>query len=397
MRAHAWLVLRCVAVLLPLMAAGGCSKRAPARAGRVTSTAPLPVEPATVSGDAAIDWAAQVGHTPLIARGGSQPSAAKAALSPPLNVQPATMADHAFEASGSVPARHLVYRVTFIVPTGLRKHRPPISAPAGELHVDVAKERLRARFVGPGWPVEDGTEVRLRDDIPGVYLFDGTGGRPLAPGQLAGWFQGSEANRTKSLVYVHRDLGNGERGGPGELLCALLAEWTQQDREDLLPLCRNGALPLGFHFGLWSAELTAIVPLEVARGKLRADAGHPPERIAWSPGRTMLEPADIAKLVPVRVRAERRVVEQPVGPEGAVLDIENRTDARVVVVVEGVAVGWVRARTHVRFNGFAPGFYHVGASRPFGQPVMSPNLIHIPGSLRFGRNDPRAPKLLPPP
>jgi hypothetical protein len=344
----------------------------------------------------ASDWAAHVGKPPSVAtdtpgqlqpaaqgRQGPPPSAASSLPVP--SIEPATMPDPAFEAEDQVPVRHLVYRVSFIVPPALRAKRPPLRAPAGELHVDVAQERLRARFLGPGWPVEDGTEVRLRDDVPGVYLFDGMGGRPLPPGQLAGWFQGAETGHAKALVGVRRDQGSGDHG-PGDLVCALLAEWTQQDREELLPRCQNGALPLGFHFGLWSAELTAIVPLKLPRSKLRADSGHAPAPVAYALGRSMLDVTDMSHLTPVRMRAEHRVVEDPVGPEGAALEVDNRTDSRVVIVIEGVPIGWVRSHARTTFRGFTPGFYHVGAARPFGQPAMSPTLLHIPGQLRFGRN-----------
>ncbi len=339
-----------------------------------------------------VDWAAHVGQAvPVKAAPGLQPSAA-AAANTPATIVPATMADHAFEGSDTVPVRHLVYRVSFIVAAaGLHGRRPALLAPAGELHVDVAMERLRARFLGPGWPLEEGTEVRLRADVPGVYLFDGIGGRPLPPGQLAGWFQGAETGRAKAVMHVRRDpddKGSHDRVGPGELLCALLAEWTQQDRDDLLPRCANGALPLGFRFGLWSAELTAIVPLNLPRGKLRADAGQPPEPVSFSFGRPMLDPADLARLVPERVRPDKRVVEVPIGAEGASLEVENLTPARAIVVVSGVPIGWVRPHARVRFAGFTPGFYRVVASRPLGQPLMNPTLVHIPGNLRFGRATP---------
>ncbi len=320
--------------------------------------------------EAELDWASRVGYPP--------PSAAVSPSLAPL--QPATLADRAFESDEQVPVRHLVYRVSFIVPTELRGQRPPLRAPAGELHIDVARERLRARFVGPGWPVDEGTELRLRSDIPGVYLFAGHGGRPLAPGQLAAWFQGQENGRARSTLRVHREVG-ASGDGPGELVCALLAEWTRQDREEVLPRCAGGSLSPGFRFGPWSAELTAILPLTRSRQKLRADAEDPPLPIRAWPGRAMLEPAELGRLSAARVRTELRAT----STEPGVLLVDNATEARAIVVVEGVPVGWAYPHSQVRFAGFTEGDYHVGAVRPFGQPATRATLLHIPGTLRVGK------------
>lgn len=387
--------------LIVVAALAGCSDDVPPapRGSREPSSSAVAAPAANAAPSVLDAWASHVGQAPLAASAPVPPPSAAATEAPRPSIEPAIIPDTAFAESGSVPARHLVYRVSFVVPPALRVKRPSLLAPAGELHVDVAHERLRARFVGPGWPLDDGTEIRLRADVPGVYVFDGLGGRPLPPGQLAAWFQGMDQGRAKTNVRVRRDLGSGDHG-PGDLLCALLAEWTQQEREELLPRCQHGALPLGFFFGLWSAELTAIVPLKLSRDKLRADGGHPPDPVVWTEGRTMLEAADVGRLRTVRVRPEQRVVEANVGPEGAALEVENRSDSRVVVVIDGVPIGWVRARASRRFSGFRPGFYRAGAVRPLGQPATSPTLVHIPGALRIGPRatppDVRRPQLAPP-
>ncbi len=297
------------------------------------------------------------------------------------------MPDHEYEREGELPVRHLVYRVGFVVPPELRGNRPMLAAPAGELHVDVGHERLRARFVGPGWPVDEGTEIRLRADVPGVYLFDGQGGRPLAPGQLAAWFQGRESGRTKGGVRVRRENGPGG-DGPGELLCALLAEWTHQDRQDVLPRCAGGSLAPGFRFGLWAAELTAIVPLSVPRSKLRADAGDPPPKISALPGRAILEPSELSRLPASRARFDLHLPPVDASAGDGALDVINATDARVIVIAQGVPVGWVRAQSRASFSGFTPGYYYVGAVRPFGQPAMRAALTRVPGTLQLGKPKP---------
>jgi hypothetical protein len=350
-----------------------------------SSPAAVDIEQTPTAAEPAIDWAAHVGQPPpTLAK---PPSAAEA----PVSVQPPIMADPAYDSDEIVPARHLVYRVSFVVPPALRGRREAMLPPSGELHIDVSADRLRARFLGPGWPLEEGTELRLRSDMPGTYLFDGKGGRSLGPGQLASWFQGHEAGRARTYVYIRREPGLHD-SGPGDLLCALLAEWSGQPREDLAPRCQGAAMPPGFRIGLWTAELTAIVPIKSPRRKLRADAGDPPEAVAYMPGRPMLDPGELVHLAPLRVRVDKLDPERtrPVDPnQPGIVQVDNRADARVVVVVQGVPVGWVAEHERVSLEGFTPGHYRVGAVRPLGQPAMTPTLLRIPGALRFGKAEPR--------
>ncbi|HEX7478731.1 MAG TPA: hypothetical protein VF331_13065 [Polyangiales bacterium] len=361
---------RCVAWACAWLCAAACGD------DTLTERSPQAATPAPpqTAPEPSVDWAAHVVDTP------EEPPPSAAASE---QTQAATLADHDYEAGAEVPVRHLVYRVGFVVPPELRGGRPLLSAPAGELHIDVSRERLRARLVGPGWPCDEGTEVRLRSDVPGVYLFDGQGGRPLPPGQLAAWFQGHEGGHTKGGVRVLRESGKAG-GGPGELVCALLAEWTRQDRDDVLPRCVGGSLAPGFRFGLWSAELTAIVPLSLPRTKLRADAGDPPAPISALPYRAILEPSELSRLVPSHVRtADPRFAPVDASVTDAALDVDNDSDARVIVIAQGVPVGWVRAHAHGHFPGFTPGYYYIGAVRPFGQPAMRAGLIRVPSSLHL--------------
>ena len=91
------------------------------------------------------------------------------------------------------------------LPRQLRRCRRPfattarvIEAAAGELHVDVSLGRLRARFVGPGWPVDEGTEVRLRVGSARRVPVRRRG-RPFARvGQLAAWFEGRERGEAQT-------------------------------------------------------------------------------------------------------------------------------------------------------------------------------------------------------
>ena len=193
-------------------------------------------------------------------------------------MRPAVIGDRSEASDELVTARRLVYRVGFVVPPGFRGRRSPVNPSAAELEVDLSRDRLRARFVGPGWPVEHGSEVRLRADVPGVYLFDGDGGRSLGPGELASWFEG-RASGSRSRVRVRRESAK-RTAGPSEPICLLLAEWTAQAREDIARRCSGGSIPPGFAFGPWRGELTAMVPLQLPRSALRADHVDGPDPIA---------------------------------------------------------------------------------------------------------------------
>jgi hypothetical protein len=299
-----------------------------------------------------------------------------------VKIEPATLVDNEYAGNELVPVRRLVYRVTLFLPAGMRVHRPPVAGPAGELHVDVGDQRLRARFIGPGWPIDEGSEVRLRADVPGVYLFDGAGGRPLPPGQLASWFQGEEGLRARTDVRLRHDIGAANEG-PGDLLCAFLAEWSQTSREELLPRCA-GSLPPGFRFGMWSADLTAIVPLNLPRAHLRADAVDPPAPVLTTTMRTLLELSDLERIAPTPVRFPPDGASLDAAVSGEGIAVENHTPARLVIVVQGLPIGWIQPQTSGRFVGLASGYYRIAALRPSGLLVMPPVLTRVPVDLHFG-------------
>lgn len=295
-------------------------------------------------------------------------------------VRRAVMDDHTEGARANVSARRLVYRVAFSVPPAFRERRADMAPPAAELQVDMSPDRLRARFVGPGWPFARGVEVRLRADLPGVYLFDGQGGRSLGPGELAAWFEGKRFGEAHSTPRVRREYGAGGDAG-SEPLCALIAEWTAQKREDLLPRCAGGAIPPTFSFGPWRAELTAMVPIALPGSALRGDEREPPVAILPVTSGTTLAPSDLARVAPARA--------SDVGTSLGALEVDNHAgDTRVVVLVDGVPIGWVDAGHQARFEGLFAGTHRVGAVRPLGVVRVPPRALRVPGKLVLRR--PRA-------
>ena len=232
--------------------------------------------------------------------------------------------------------------------------------------------------------MDEGAEVRLRSDLLGVYLFDGEGGRSLGAGLLAAWFEGRDRAESRTQVVVRREYESQRKRRPdfekakpvpGALLCALFAEWSNQERTALDHRCIGDSLPPSFRVGPWSGELTAVLPMVRARRALRADQADPPAPITGRNARMLIEPEAVERLQPSRpLEVDER------GP----LLVENRTDTRAIVIAQGVALGWVDPGERLRVEGLRPGYYRVGAIRPLGILRMPPRQVRVPGTLTIG-------------
>jgi hypothetical protein len=294
----------------------------------------------------------------------------------PRTVLPAAAVDLAYDSDEPTELRRFVYRVGVDVPSVLGEPSGEVETAAAELFVDVSTERVRARFSGPGWPALG--EVRLRGDSPGGYVFDAGGGRPLLPGELAAWFEGGPP-RAGPILMVRRDpaLRGAIDPGPGMLICALLAEWAGESRDGVMRRCATGA-PLAFRVGFWRGERMADVTVQAPRRDLRADQEVPPEPTPYVSSGTFLEPPALARLSPRSTRIPDDVVPDPLAPARG-LDLVNESEARVLVVVDGVAIGWVDAESTGHFVGLVPGVHDVAAMRPLGAVVMRPREVPLPG------------------
>ncbi|MCA9605338.1 MAG: hypothetical protein KC619_07075 [Myxococcales bacterium] len=302
----------------------------------------------------------------------------------PPPILPASHGDLEHATDEPVHARRYVYRVRMIVPGGLGNGRVRVTVPAAELHIDVSHERLRAHFVGTGWPIAPGSEVRLRRDRPGVYLFDDRGGRPLEPGELAAWFEGGTVTRRGPPLYIFSTYGF-QRGGPpaddeerpGELVCALLAELTSEPRDQVVRRCELGA-PFLWRLGFWRAEQTAGVPVELPRSALRADERNPPRPIRHQSSRAFLEPEALRRLDGGRAPSDP----PPEGAPAEGLRVSNESADRAIIAIDGVAAGWVDRGAEGWFVGLEPGTYDVGTIRPLGAVVQRGRPVRVPGIHR---------------
>lgn len=292
---------------------------------------------------------------------------------PPPRVLPAVIPDTAWAAGPPVPARRLVYRIELEVPIGLGAPPRSVPPPLAELRVDVADERLRARFEGTGWPVPPGSEVRLRRDRPGVYLFDGRGGRPLLPSELAEWFQGGPRRGFHPFVQLHR-AGEQPLDGPGELVCAFLAELSAQPREPLVRRCGQHGAPSRFRVGPWIALRTADVPLDLPRALLRADSVGAVDPIPELRSARLLPASALAGL-------QGRGFQ----PEGDTLKVRNRGSSRVIATVDGAAIAWVDAGEEMVVSGVDPGVHLIGGIRPLGNLALPARELRVPTTLTLRR------------
>lgn len=292
---------------------------------------------------------------------------------------PAFVDDPEYARGERVPSRRVVYRVTLRVPRNLGGGHSRIPALHAELYIDVSKDRLRARFVGPGWPLPDGSEVRIRRDQPGVYVFDGAGGRPLGPGQLAQWFEGGRLRREASLRVSTPP--EEEQVGPGTLVCRFIAEWSHTSPDALERRCGVGGTPPSFRVGLWRATRTADVYVELPRTALRADHENPPVPPAAETARTFLAPGQYVRLR--TVRGARGEPDEDAPAHGVV--ILNTGQARMVVTVGGTPVGWIDAGAEYHFEHVAPGSYAIGAMRPLGLQTAQKRTRVVPGRVRLPR------------
>lgn len=301
-------------------------------------------------------------------------------------IEPAFRPDDA--GNVMVRARRLVYRFTVRLPWGLGQARSDIATPTGELRVDVAGKRLRAQFVGTGFPVDEGSEVRMRVDLPGTYVFDGRGGRPVGTGQLAAWFQSGPGARGVEMTV--RDSAPDETVVV-DLVCRLFGEWAGASIASVRRTCGADGLPTRMTFGPYRVERTAEAVIELPERSMRADDRDPPEGLTHVVSTRLHAAETLARLSPsVDDPPERRprAGEPPVVVTNGVR-IENRTGARVLIAIDGVALGWVDpGAPPIVYEGMPPGGYVIGAMMPLGGSASYGRAYRLPTRVILERTVP---------
>lgn len=291
-------------------------------------------------------------------------------------VRPAVVLDTAYDSSELVVAQRFVYRHRLRIPAGLGPGIPGYAQAPKELRIDVTPERLRVTFLGPDWPVPDGSEVRMRVDRPGAYVFDGQGGRSLGTAQLAAWYEGSAVPPTPGLGLRMEEAP--ELAPYMPLFCRFLAEWARASYEAIQRRCEAGS-PRFFRIGHGPAERTAHVPIRLPKRRLRADhLDPPPASIASPPSRVLLDRATLERIAP-RTPGEWSPPED--SDEGPTLRVENAASGRSILILEGTQVAILEEGAKLVLEGLRPGTYRVGVLRPFGHRRKGPALVSVPGEL----------------
>jgi hypothetical protein len=294
----------------------------------------------------------------------------------PYAVRPPFAPDPDYASDELIDAQELVYRFVTRVPAilGAGVHAAPRSST--ELRILVTPDRLRARFAGPGWPVHPESEVRVRQDRPGAYVFDGHGGRPLGPGQMAQWFEGGPPLR-HVRVWLRIDEARHE-GDVGQMVCRCLAEWASGSVDALTNQCSHG-VPRWIRLGPFTADRTADVPVVVPRRALRADDQDPPGRIRSSASLLYHSSATYQRMRP-RPRPPTRAPDAP-PPDLEGLRVRNVGRTRMIVTLDGTPLGWVEPGEEVDFPDVPSGRFMVGGMRPLGGLAASARLAHLPAAL----------------
>lgn len=297
------------------------------------------------------------------------------------SILPAFYRDSAYDSDDPEVVRQVVYRLNLAIPRSLGTGSATVPRTAAELYLEVSNERLRARFVGGGWPVPEGSEVRVRGDQPGAYVFDAGGGRPLAPDQLAIWFEGGR-KRFDPTVRIWVPDAELQRA-PGVLICRFLAEWAGIPPDSVMRRCGDGGSPPNFRVGLWRGERTADVLVRRPRRVLRADQESPPAAIPPSRHHGHFLTEEMLGRIPHR-RAPRHNTPADDAPESGLV-VANTGNARMIVTVGGTPVGWVDAGHEIAFPGLEPGSYNVGATRPFGLLAARGRVVVVPSRVQLPR------------
>lgn len=293
----------------------------------------------------------------------------------PYVIRPDFSSDLDYADRELVEARRIIYRFKVRVPPVLGAGIDTMPPTASELRFLVTPDRLRATFVGTGWPVHADSQVRVRRDQPGTYVFDGRGGRPLGPGQMAQWFDGGPPRR-HVRVWLRVDEARDE-ADVGHMVCRFLAEWASASVDALTQQCADG-VPRWIRIGPYVADRTADVTVFVPRERLRSDHELPPARVAGPPAQRF-HPKPLYRRMHPKERPPSRAHDAPISTETTGLLVHNGGRTRMVVTLDGTSLGSVDVDASVEFPDVPPGVYMVGGMRPLGGLAARAKLVRIPG------------------
>jgi hypothetical protein len=277
--------------------------------------------------------------------------------------------------------------------------------------------RLKLSLSSRAFPFPPGTELRAREDHYGHVLIwpGGESYTPLPPGTLRAAFGERRVDVTPlSEPSVVASGGGNMLGLPtqkqrletsvgrleleqavvpaaaagGPLLCRLLVELLAVAPES--GACRVDSVPLRAEY-TWASG--ARFELEVTRLTKRAEfavdaVAMPPSgaslREGELPGPPFVALIDEHELVDFHVRALPPPAKPDLGAPKLGLVFQNRGDNPLYLLVDGVAVVWLRADAEWLVSGLKPGRYTVQARDFFGAETTPPRTLELPARFTVG-------------
>jgi hypothetical protein len=93
----------------------------------------------------------------------------------------------------------------------------------------------------------------------------------------------------------------------------------------------------------------------------------------------LIDPSEVAAFLFARRSRPRAQLKPDAG-----LRVTNDLNTGAMVIVNGLAMGWVGSGGELLFKGFPAGRYRIGAIRPLGRLCHGPRMMTLPGALTLG-------------
>lgn len=290
----------------------------------------------------------------------------------------------------------------------------------------LAAGRMRVAFTSVAFALPLNSELRARSDRYGHALVwpDGSTYRLVTPGALRAMFAERRADVTALVPAKGRSVGRGNLlglstvrselttrsgtllidqaeynglGPSGSLLCRLLVELV--GAEPAARTCEAGLLPLRGEYrwaggGRLDFEVKAISRRQdLPLGNLFVPPAGAMFKVGELPPQAdgvLLTREDLASL-----RSRAMPLGAPPGPgaPGEGFTVVNRGDTLAYVLLDGLAVSWVRPHSEQYVIGTKPGLYTVSFRDFLGAEVVTPKPIELPARIVLGAEpDAGAPK-----
>lgn len=277
--------------------------------------------------------------------------------------------------------------------------------------------RMRFALESAAFPLPAHTELRARSDYYGHVLVWPSGNtyRILAPGSLRAVFAERRADVTPVMRAKVKRLGEGQvlglktsqvqlattlgtllldqsempgSGRAGQLLCRLLIDLVAVDPQT--DACAPEHVPLAARYE-WVDGGSLVFRVDAIVNRLDLPLGSisvPPSGAEFVTGELPPQSAGVfltrEQLVRFRTREVAPKEAPPKGAPGEGILAVNHTDTLRYLLLDGVAVAWVRPRQEQYLIGPKPGRYSIAWRDFFGTSIQAPALVDVPARVELG-------------